>query len=52
MVSLGLEHRLHLPYEKTIVERTIEYFKDRTEAFDDYYHHGIQMAKSIHLYAR
>ena len=36
-VSLGLEHRLHLPYEKSIVERTIEYLKDRTEAFDDYY---------------
>jgi hypothetical protein len=28
-VSLGLEHRLHLPYEKSIV--------DRTEAFDDHY---------------
>ena len=25
------------PYEKSIVERTIEYLKDRTEAFDDYY---------------
>jgi putative transposase len=38
-VSLGLEHRLHSPYEKSIVvERTIEYLKDRTEAFDDYYY--------------
>jgi putative transposase len=36
-ISLGLEHRLHSPYEKSIVESTIEYFKDRTEAFDDYY---------------
>src|SRR5690349_22713333 len=36
-ISLGLEHRLHSPYEKSIVERTIEYLKDRTEAFDDYY---------------
>jgi putative transposase len=36
-VSLGLEHRLHSPYEKSIVERTIEYLKDRTEIFDDYY---------------
>ena len=36
-VSLQLEHRLHSPYEKSIVERTIEYLKDRTEAFDDYY---------------
>jgi putative transposase len=34
---LDLEHILHSPYEKSIVERTIEYLKDRTEAFDDYY---------------
>lgn len=34
---LGLKHLLHSPYEKSIVERTIEYLKDRTEAFDDYY---------------
>jgi putative transposase len=34
-ISLRLEHRLHSPYEKkSIVERTIEYLKDRTEAFD------------------
>jgi putative transposase len=36
-ISVGLQHRLHSPYEKSIVERTIEYLKDRTEAFDDYY---------------
>ncbi|MGC2598419.1 MAG: hypothetical protein WA395_09845 [Nitrososphaeraceae archaeon] len=36
-ISLGLEHRLHSSYEKNIVERTIEYLKDRTEAFYDYY---------------
>ncbi len=36
-ISLGLKHRLHSPYEKSIVERTIEYLKGRTEAFDDYY---------------
>jgi putative transposase len=36
--SLGLlKHRLHSSYEKSIVERTIEYLKDRTEAFDDYF---------------
>jgi putative transposase len=34
---LSLEHILHSPYEKSIVERTIEYLKDRSEAFDDYY---------------
>ena len=26
--SLGLKHRLHSSYEKSIVERTIEYLKD------------------------
>ena len=35
-VSLGLRHRLHSSYEKSIAERTIEYFKDRTGTFDDY----------------
>ncbi len=35
-ISLGLEHRLHSPYEKNTVERTIEYLKDRTDAYDDY----------------
>ena len=34
---LGLEHILHSPYEKSIIERTIEYLKDRTEEFDDYH---------------
>jgi putative transposase len=37
-ISLGLKHRLHSSYEKSIVERTIEYLKDRTEVFDDYYY--------------
>ena len=37
-ISLGLKHRTHSSYEKSIVvERTIEYLKDRTEGFDDYY---------------
>jgi len=34
---LGLVHLLHTSFEKSIIERTIEYFKDRTENFDDYY---------------
>ena len=28
---------LHSPLEKSIIERTIENFKDRTEVFGDYY---------------
>jgi hypothetical protein len=36
--SLGLKHRLHTCSEKGQIERgAIQYFKDRTENFDDYY---------------
>src|SRR5690349_17971509 len=34
---LGLVYRLCSPFEKSIIERTIEYFKDRTEDSNDYY---------------
>ena len=32
-----LKHYLHSPLEKSIIERVMQYFKDRTECFDDYY---------------
>lgn len=48
--SLGLEHRLHTPYEKSIVERTVQYFKDRTEHFDDYYPCMKQECDLSHVY--
>src|SRR5690349_4484896 len=32
-----LKHILHTSFEKNIIERAMEYVKDRTEAFDDYY---------------
>jgi len=35
--SLGLKHIFHSSFEKSIIERAIEYVKDRTEGFDDYY---------------
>jgi putative transposase len=35
--SLGLEHKLHTYLKKSLIERAIQYFKDRTENFDDYY---------------
>jgi putative transposase len=50
-VSLGLKHRLHSSYEKSIVERAIEYLKDRTEAFDDYFpciRNGLCNLKHVH----
>lgn len=34
---LGLKHYLHSSYEKSIIERVNQYFKDRIESFDDYY---------------
>jgi putative transposase len=30
-------HHLHSSFEKSIIERTIQYIKDRTECFDDYF---------------
>ncbi|KAA2281113.1 DDE-type integrase/transposase/recombinase [Candidatus Nitrosocosmicus agrestis] len=34
---LKLKHHIHSPYEKSIIERTMQYIKDRTESFDDYF---------------
>ncbi len=35
---LKIKHlHLHFSYEKSIIERTIQYIKDRTESFDDSY---------------
>jgi putative transposase len=34
---LHLKHRLHSPLEKSMIERLMQYFKDRTKSFDDYY---------------
>jgi putative transposase len=34
---LKLEHHLDSSFEKSIIERTIQYVKDRTECFDDYF---------------
>ena len=52
--SLRLKHILHTPFEKSIIERAMEYIKDRTEAFDDYYNSlmkaFINKLLSIYLY--
>jgi putative transposase len=34
---LKLDHHFHSPYRKSIIERTIQFVKDRTECFDDYF---------------
>jgi len=34
---LRLKHHLHSSLEKSLIERTMQYVKDRTESFDDYF---------------
>ena len=34
---LKIDHHLHSPFGKSIIERTMQYIKDRTEGFDDYF---------------
>ncbi|HVP82907.1 MAG TPA: hypothetical protein VMS35_07700 [Nitrososphaeraceae archaeon] len=34
---LGLKHYIHSSKEKSLIERVNQYFKDRTELFDNYY---------------
>ena len=34
---LHLKHRLHSPLEKSLIDLVMQYFKDKTENFDDYY---------------
>lgn len=35
--ALGLEHRIHSPYEKSLVERVDRFLKDGARGFDNYY---------------
>ena len=50
--SLGIKHRLHRSFEKSIIERSMEYVKDRTEGFDDYYpcRKSVMDCNLIHVY--
>jgi putative transposase len=34
---LKLKHHIHSPFEKSPIKRTMQYIKDRTEGFDDYF---------------
>lgn len=34
---LKLKYHIHSPFEKSIIGRTVQYMKDRTENFDDYF---------------
>ena len=46
---LGLEHHLHCSMEKSLIERTMQYIKDRTECFDDYFPCRIKNCKLKHV---
>ena len=46
---LGLEHHIHSSFEKIIIERTIQYLKDRTEVFDDYFPCRLKNCKLMHV---
>ena len=46
---LKIRHHLHSSYEKSVIERTIQYIKDRTECFDDYFPCMKQKCKLQHI---
>lgn len=46
---LGLKHHLHSPYERSMIERTMQYVKDRTECFDDYFPCRTRKCKLEHV---
>ena len=47
---IGLKHYLHSPFEKSLMERVNQYFKDRTESFDDYYPCRQMECNLFHVY--
>ncbi len=46
---LKLQHHLHSSFEKSLVERTMQYIKDRTESFDDYFPCRLENCKLNHV---
>ncbi len=46
---LKLNHHIHSPLEKSLIERTIQYIKDRTESFDDYFPCRLKNCKLKHV---
>ena len=47
---LRLKHYLHSPFQKSLMERVNQYFKDRTESFDDYYPCRQMECNLFHVY--
>ncbi|MDR4492281.1 MAG: DDE-type integrase/transposase/recombinase [Candidatus Nitrosocosmicus sp.] len=46
---LKLKHHIHSSLEKSLIERTMQYIKDRTESFDDYFPCTINNCKLNHI---
>jgi putative transposase len=46
---LKLKHHIHSSNEKSLIERTIQYIKDRTECFDDYFPCRKEKCKLKHI---
>jgi putative transposase len=46
---LKVNHRIHSTLEKSLIERTMQYIKDRTEGFDDYFPCKKNKCKSNHV---
>jgi putative transposase len=46
---LKLNHHIHSSFEKSMVERTMQYIKDRTESFDDYFPCRLENCKLEHV---
>ncbi len=47
---LKLKHHIHSPYEKSLIERKIQYIKDRTKCFDNCFPCGIKNCKLRHVW--
>ncbi len=46
---LKLKHHIHSSFEKSRIERTMQYIKDRTEGFDDYFPCRIKNCNLKHI---
>jgi putative transposase len=46
---LKLQHHIHSSYKRSIIERTMQYIKDRTESFDDYFPCRLENCKLKHV---
>ena len=46
---LKMDHHIHSPLEKSLIERTMQYIKDRTEYFDDYFPCKLETCKLKHV---